>query len=453
LFQSARDYAGSGPVIAYSNSDIVHSTTLLPALDAIKREYWSFMAIGCRTNVRYNPATEELDMSTATRHSTWAIDYFVMPKSSRLVGEIPAFLIGSTRFDNWIVMKGWKDPEMAVIDITEAHTVLHPYPAENVLRSSADRDGLAHNGLLAGPDFRLGNIAYSDLMMTPDFHILPNPGHHLGVEMYRNFSASWALQYETEILTGFKRYLSIVDSVYYVVALMHPTISRVAGISIDNQKMQKLIRALEKPEIAIRSVYLTPSTFLGKRAWTFQEVLEKVLGKTSVVTENMPCSEDLRAQRCWVQRSKDASLLIVDNSEELMLQHPSIYETLRADPSLLLLTRVTFEHLLMSRSDSPAFKQMTAPGETDILTMLKKRSLGCIYALPPEHVELSDSWDSESPNLKQDLDAHRFSIKPEMLRDGVQKWSTSHAGGSITFLCFPYRSIVDATMRISSSNR
>src|SRR3546814_14896278 len=106
------------------------------------------MAIGCRTNVQYSPTTEELNMATAARHSDWAIDYFIMPKSSQLVDEIPAFLIGSTRFENWILMQGLKSTYMAVVDVTEGHLVLHTYAAEAVLKSRADRDGSAYNDIL-----------------------------------------------------------------------------------------------------------------------------------------------------------------------------------------------------------------------------------------------------------------------------------------------------------------
>jgi hypothetical protein len=447
LFQSARDYPGSGSLIAYSNSDIVHSTTLLPALDAIKREYSNYMAIGCRTNVRYDPETEELDMSTAARHAPWAIDYFVMPKSSRLVGEIPAFLIGSTRFDNWIVMKGLQDPEMTVVDITEAHTVLHPYPAKETLKASADRDGTAYNALLAGPNFRLGRISYSQFAMDPGFRVHPNPLHKQGMDFWRNNSVEWAMQFEAEKLTDFKRYISPREGLYFLVAHLHPTISKVSGIAPDRHKVQKLLGEMRPTDFSAHSVLLTPSAFLGKRAWTFQEVLEKVLGKQSIVTENVPCtdSEQPRTGQCWIQRSEDASLLVVDNSEELVLQHPSIYETLRADPSLLLLTRLSFEQLLTERRNSESFRRLTTPVETDPLTMLRYRNLGCIYALPSDSAQLSDSWDSETRNWRQEPESHRFSTTIYTLKSAVRNWvRRRNPASSVTLLCFPYRALAES---------
>src|SRR3546814_15905962 len=99
------------------------------------------MAIGCRTNVLYNPATEELDMATAVQHPPWAIDFFIMPKSIQLVEEIPDFLIGSIRFDNWIVMKGLKSEDVAVVDVTEPHPVLHPYAAQGEIGRASCREG------------------------------------------------------------------------------------------------------------------------------------------------------------------------------------------------------------------------------------------------------------------------------------------------------------------------
>ena len=122
----------TNPILCFLNSDII---LLNCVVDVIKRIPFSpFLAIGKRLNVDFDQVLDLED--TAWRHNLstliklkgryaneFSIDYFFFPSNTGLV-ELPPFLVGRARWDNWFVYNA-RVNNIAVIDTTRSITAIH----------------------------------------------------------------------------------------------------------------------------------------------------------------------------------------------------------------------------------------------------------------------------------------------------------------------------------------
>src|SRR3546814_19309613 len=75
------------------------------------------MAIGCQPPIK-SKSTGLKGSATAAKDKPSTLDFVIMPKGSELIDQIPSFLVGSSKFDNWIILNALRDPEITVIDVT-----------------------------------------------------------------------------------------------------------------------------------------------------------------------------------------------------------------------------------------------------------------------------------------------------------------------------------------------
>lgn len=135
LLSSAFEKAGkiaSHPLVCYVNADIILMSDFMSAMKRI--HFKNFLMIGKRWNVHI---TELLDfgcrdweeklkrhvIKTGTLTDKWHIDYFVLPRKSKLMA-LPPFSVGRPYWDNWMVHQARK-LNIPVINVSRAVTVVH----------------------------------------------------------------------------------------------------------------------------------------------------------------------------------------------------------------------------------------------------------------------------------------------------------------------------------------
>jgi len=129
-------------ILCFANTDVLFFQDLIAAVGVIDREFDEpYLAIGRRWDVGVPELLEFSDGWQARMkprmkhlHAPSAMDYFIYSKGS-IVG-LPDFVIGSPRWDNWVVANA-KRRALNVIDTTEAITCVHQthkhvWPAEGI---------------------------------------------------------------------------------------------------------------------------------------------------------------------------------------------------------------------------------------------------------------------------------------------------------------------------------
>lgn len=118
-------------VLCYFNADIIFTESLEPIMEKIT--FKKFLLIGRRWNLDLNERINFADDNWKTglldclktggkSYTSAGIDYFVFNKG--LYREIPAFAIGRSLWDNWLIYKAFREGAQ-VIDITSVVTVVH----------------------------------------------------------------------------------------------------------------------------------------------------------------------------------------------------------------------------------------------------------------------------------------------------------------------------------------
>ena len=146
----------AGRLLCYVNADILLPPSLAFAAAASGRRSDRFLVIGECWNARVEGplAAGSLDWAALLRGSRKrgadALDYFLF--SPGIFAEIPAFAIGRTVWDNWLVWKARSEGAM-VVDATSVVKAIHQDHAYGHIGSLAKvRDGpeAAENRRLAG---------------------------------------------------------------------------------------------------------------------------------------------------------------------------------------------------------------------------------------------------------------------------------------------------------------
>lgn len=123
-------------ILCYANADIIFVQDLITAVETVRDNFHDepFLIIGQRWNVPVPGPIEFTDgwqqrLQVQVRQhsgkvSTSAIDYFVYSRGA--IVDLPDFLVGSPKWDNWLV----KDAEkrgLQIISATEAITCIHQW--------------------------------------------------------------------------------------------------------------------------------------------------------------------------------------------------------------------------------------------------------------------------------------------------------------------------------------
>jgi hypothetical protein len=121
-------------VLCYVNCDIILMDDFIRAVERVKMAYSRFLMVGRRWDA---PVIDPVDFfdsgwrekirtfahSANHQRDGWWIDYFVFSRHL-YGGELPPFVIGTVRWDNWLLWKAL-DSKLPVVDASEVVFVVH----------------------------------------------------------------------------------------------------------------------------------------------------------------------------------------------------------------------------------------------------------------------------------------------------------------------------------------
>jgi hypothetical protein len=120
-------------ILVYANCDIIFLSNLFPIIDEAYNKFGDkFVIVGRRIDINLNESLTftnntwkkrcESAMESGILHQISGIDYFIFSKHVNL--EMPEFVVGRPRWDNWTIGKFLKF-DYAVIDATSSINALH----------------------------------------------------------------------------------------------------------------------------------------------------------------------------------------------------------------------------------------------------------------------------------------------------------------------------------------
>jgi hypothetical protein len=132
VFEQA-ERAAAHDILCYVNADIILLRDFMDAVAVVRRQVWPAVIIGRRWDVDLHapwdvthPLSESQLRQYLSQHgrrqAIYAMDYFVFPR--RLWRDIPAFAIGRTLWDNWLVYQALA-LRIPVVDASEMVTAIH----------------------------------------------------------------------------------------------------------------------------------------------------------------------------------------------------------------------------------------------------------------------------------------------------------------------------------------
>jgi hypothetical protein len=188
-------------VRCFVNADIILYEDMVPAVGAVRAWREQFLVVGRTTDLEVgedvrDPADrarlrDRARVEGRSRGAT-AIDYFVFTPG--LFGEIPPFVVGRARFDNWLVWRA--RARGVVVDASDAISAIHQHHDYGHIEGGQEA---AHFGVeadrnlqLAGGKSRLFTIHDASHVLGPDLRVRRNVGGMLRIrENVRK--AAWKL--------------------------------------------------------------------------------------------------------------------------------------------------------------------------------------------------------------------------------------------------------------------
>lgn len=159
--------------LAVVNTDILLDQDFLTALRTVRSRVHRFLMVGQRTDINFQqlidfeaPAWRESLLKTASSrklHGVYGLDYWVWSRGIFENLQIPDFLVGVWRWDNWLLSQVLMS-DIPVVDATHAVLALHLDDPKRVPHRS--REGSTYNDALAaasgGNLFQLGVTSSAD---------------------------------------------------------------------------------------------------------------------------------------------------------------------------------------------------------------------------------------------------------------------------------------------------
>eukprot|EP00889_Picochlorum_renovo_P000007 jgi/Picre1/27037/NNA_000007.t1 len=160
--------------ILFTNSDLVY-LNVVPAIDMVQGAFKeNFALLGRRRDIDFQREckmtsrkesfmSERILSAPGKLHDPYGIDYIVFPRNAltSVIQDMPDFLIGLWKWDNWIVdtciHKG--------VNLVDATNVLHAIHLQSTKEDHRGRKGFDHNRDLYSAYYKLG----------PDKHLLDDP--------------------------------------------------------------------------------------------------------------------------------------------------------------------------------------------------------------------------------------------------------------------------------------
>jgi hypothetical protein len=171
-------------VVCYVNCDIIFTADFRRAVERVRGKYRRFLMVGHRWDT---PITDLVDysesgwaekirdfaLSTNDQRNEWFIDYFAFARGA-YGDDLPPFVIGTVRWDNWLIWKAI-DSKLPVVDASPAVVAVHQnhdYSYHPQGKQGVWEGGEARRNLqLAGGWRHLRNISHATYELRPDGQI------------------------------------------------------------------------------------------------------------------------------------------------------------------------------------------------------------------------------------------------------------------------------------------
>eukprot|EP00276_Gloeochaete_wittrockiana_P005797 CAMPEP_0184662660 /NCGR_PEP_ID=MMETSP0308-20130426/44288_1 /TAXON_ID=38269 /ORGANISM="Gloeochaete witrockiana, Strain SAG 46.84" /LENGTH=518 /DNA_ID=CAMNT_0027104835 /DNA_START=380 /DNA_END=1936 /DNA_ORIENTATION=- len=197
-------------LIMFTNGDILFDDSLTPVIQNVFSHFGErdAVVVGERLDVEWNSSTLafgnpevrkhvfQLVRKYGTLHGDYAIDYFVMRRRLVEKMQLPEFLLGTWRWDNWLLSDTLSRRDVAVVDASRVLLAVHQ-GRSNAGRSHR-RPGHQHNEDInkrynGGKLNQIGRVSNAHYWMFPSsnpnqpstFVIQPNPTLRASVVGYQ----------------------------------------------------------------------------------------------------------------------------------------------------------------------------------------------------------------------------------------------------------------------------
>eukprot|EP01135_Chromosphaera_perkinsii_P002181 Nk52_evm16s218 gene=Nk52_evmTU16s218 len=168
IFAKAKELAlGKTEFIMYSNSDIIYTDDLLHTINRVSIQFSEkLLMIGSRQDFdfwhyldvmksNWQESIRNIALNMGVEHNYFGIDYFLF--RTKFFPEMPDFLVGRIRWDNWLVATRIKTKGFATVDSSNAVLALHQNHVHSY--ASHNRPGREVNEKIMGSvDYNLGHI-------------------------------------------------------------------------------------------------------------------------------------------------------------------------------------------------------------------------------------------------------------------------------------------------------
>jgi hypothetical protein len=195
-------------ILVWINSDTIATPEILWRLNAVFSELPEATVIARRTDFNAsefpsntNDVTADpsrlIDSATknVTLQDDTGIDLFALHANSALIGNLPPFVVGAYRWDNWLVFWCLRE-NIPVVDVSKHGIMLHVVkPSNNV--HHALRRGAEYNDILCkslvGELFRMGTVSNADYVLSSNgqgWKVLKNENQSIAVTLARRAGKS-----------------------------------------------------------------------------------------------------------------------------------------------------------------------------------------------------------------------------------------------------------------------
>jgi len=170
---------GRHETMMFINTDIIIVEGVEKAVKAVQEKTDNFLVVGQRWDCDWNEPLrgnwkERVKAAPKTLHAPTGIDYFFFPRD--FWGKIPAFIIGRTAWDNWLLAWALRQGKF-VVDATQCILAVHQNHDWSHLKGGRDEawmgpEAVHNRSLVTQEDLNIGRIDRVKWVVTKEGKVL-----------------------------------------------------------------------------------------------------------------------------------------------------------------------------------------------------------------------------------------------------------------------------------------